>query len=86
MTDDLDVRRRRAAYRSHHRGTKEMDFLLGRFADQHLPAFLDAEMAQFEGLLELPDPTLQRWILSGAEPDQSEFRTLIADIRVFHGL
>ena len=33
---DLEIRRRRAAYRAHHRGTKEMDWLVGRYADAHL--------------------------------------------------
>lgn len=86
MTEDLDVRRRRAVYRANHRGTKELDFLLGRFAERHLPVFLETEMVLFERLLELPDPTLQSWLLSGAKADRTEFRTLITDIRVFHGL
>ena len=31
MTDDVERRRRRAVYRACHRGTKEMDWILGRF-------------------------------------------------------
>ena len=38
MTDDAETRRRRAAYRACHRGTKEMDWILGRFAEAALPA------------------------------------------------
>ena len=34
MTDDADTRRRRAVYRACHRGTKEMDWILGRFAER----------------------------------------------------
>ena len=37
MTDDIEIRRRRAAYRACHRGTKEMDLILGRFAVARLP-------------------------------------------------
>ena len=55
-TDDIEVRRRRAAYRAGHRGTKEMDWLLGRYAEAVLPALPVAELAAFEELLALPDP------------------------------
>ena len=37
MTDDVETRRRRAAYRASHRGTKEMDWMLGRYAERALP-------------------------------------------------
>ena len=42
---DLDPRRKRLLFRCWHRGTREMDFLIGRFADAHLPAMSDAELA-----------------------------------------
>ena len=86
MTDDLDIRRRRAAYRAHHRGTKEMDVLVGRYADARLTTFSLDDLARFERFLTIPDPTLQQWILAGAGFDASEFEDLIVDMRVFHGL
>ena len=36
MTEDLETRRKRLRYRCWHRGTKELDLLVGRFADAHL--------------------------------------------------
>jgi antitoxin CptB len=86
MTDDLDMRRRRAAYRAHHRGTKEMDVLVGRYADARLATFSLDDLARFERLLTIPDPVLQQWILSGAGFDGSEFEDVVIDMRVFHGL
>jgi antitoxin CptB len=86
MTDDLDMRRRRAAYRAHHRGTKEMDVLVGRYADGRLATFSFDDLARFERLLTIPDPVLQQWILSGAGFDGSEFEDVVIDMRVFHGL
>jgi antitoxin CptB len=85
MTDDLDTRRRRASYRAHHRGTKEMDVLIGRYADARLPEFSQEELLRFETFLSLPDPVLQAWIFSG-QGTGGEFDALLADIRVFHGL
>ena len=86
MTHDLDLRRRRAAYRAHHRGTKEMDWLLGRYADARLPAMAEAEIADFERLLSLPDPDLQGWIMTGGTPADNDLSGLVAGIRSFHGL
>jgi antitoxin CptB len=85
MADDLDVWRRRASYRAHHRGTKEMDLLIGRYADARLPAFSAEALQHFERFLGLPDPVLQAWVFSGGA-DGGEFQDLVADIRVFHRL
>ncbi len=83
---DVEIRRRRAAYRASHRGTKEMDHLMGRFAEARLAAYESDALARFERLLALPDPTLQVWIFSGRGFDGIEFSDLIHDIRAFHGL
>ena len=86
MSGDLERRRRRAAYRANHRGTKEMDWLLGRYADAHL-AGMDAEaLAGFERLLAIPDPDLQQWILKPESLGETEFARLIAALRRFHKL
>lgn len=82
----LDERRRRAQYRAAHRGTLEMDWLLGRYADAALPAMSPADLDRFEGLLTLPDPDLHAWITTGEGIDASEYATLIVQIRMFHGL
>ena len=65
MSDDL--RRKRLHYRSWHRGTKEMDLLLGGFADRHLAEFSPAQLDRFEALLQNSDPDIYCWV-SGREP------------------
>ncbi len=63
----LDTPRlRRIRFRAWHRGMKEMDFILGRFADRHLASLEDADIVRFEALLEMSDPDLYNWI-SGRE-------------------
>lgn len=84
--DDLDLRRRRAAYRAGHRGTKEMDWLLGRYAAKVLPALEGEKLSKFERLLSLPDPDLHQWILHPDQLEQSEFAETIRELRVFHQL
>jgi len=86
--ETLDIRRRKAAYRAAHRGTKEMDIMLGRYAEKVLPELEDPRLAEFEQFLALPDPELQGWLLKPASAPAAgtEFKSLIADIRRFHGI
>ena len=86
MTDDAETRRRRAAYRACHRGTKEMDWILGRFAEAALPGLPSAQLALFERLLSLPDPELQDMILHPELRPAGEYAELIAAVRAFHCL
>lgn len=86
MVSDLDTRRRRAHWRAGHRGTKEMDLLLGRYAEAHLPALAGEALARFERLLDEPDPELQTAIMTGSRYPDAEIAALVRDIRVFHKL
>lgn len=83
--EDLDTRRRRAAYRATHRGTKEMDWILGRYATAVLPVLEAEALDRLERFLSLPDPELQQWFHS-PELAGSEFADLITDVRRFHRL
>ncbi len=86
MTDDMEIRRRRAAYRACHRGTKEMDFILGRYAQAHLDAMSPDEIGDFERLLAVPDTVLTDWFSCASSPEEPAFAGLIAALRTFHGL
>ena len=86
MQTQLDERRRRAAYRAAHRGTKEMDWLLGRYADDQLPVMTAAELAVFERLLQLPDPELQGALMNATQHATGEHALLLEHIRAFHGI
>lgn len=59
--DNDDNRRKALIYRSWHRGTREMDILLGSFADHVVPGLQGDQIAAFEALLECPDPDLYDW-------------------------
>lgn len=85
MTTDLETRRRRALYRAEHRGTKEMDLVLGPYAKAKLAEMDEAALTAFEGLLTEPDPELQEMVF-GARPPEPRIADLIHAIRTFHGL
>jgi antitoxin CptB len=57
-SDGLDARRKRLLYRCWHRGTKELDLIIGGFADAHLKNLSDAELGQLERIIEAPEPEL----------------------------
>ncbi len=57
-SDGLDDRRKRLLFRCWHRGTREMDLILGRFADAAIADLTDDEVTQLEHLIEVPDPDL----------------------------
>jgi antitoxin CptB len=66
-SEGLDERRRRLLFRSWHRGTREMDLIMGRFADANIGDLTDAELDAFERLTDVPEPELYAWI-TGDEP------------------
>ena len=83
-SDGLDARRKRMMFRAWHRGTKELDILLGSFADQHLGELSDDELDAFEKLMEVPEPDLYNWI-AGREPLPDNYQgPLIERIIAFH--
>lgn len=90
MTDDTpsdrDIRLRRLRFRSWHRGIKEMDLILGHFADGVMAELSPADLDQYEALIELEDTTLYNWI-TGREPTPAEHDTaVLARIRSFNHL
>lgn len=65
--EELSMRLRRVRYRAWHRGTKEMDLLLGPYADARLAGMAMADLDRFETLLEEADTDLLKWLM-GQEP------------------
>ncbi len=84
MSIDIETRRRRAAYRAAHRGTREMDWLMGKYAEQALPEMDEAALTRFEAFLSLPDTELQKWIMTPTMLVETEFADLIDVLREFH--
>ena len=74
----LDDRRKRLLFRCWHRGTREMDLILGRFADATIGDLSEIELEQFERLIEVPDPDLYA-ALSSKALLAIEYRTPLFD-------
>jgi antitoxin CptB len=70
--DVLDERRRKLKFRAWRRGFREMDLLMGSFADAHLAALSTEELAEFERLLATPDWEVYAWLV-GQKPVPDNF-------------
>ena len=81
---DLDVRRRRVLFRSWHRGLREMDLLMGRFADAEIGTMSDDDLAAFEGLIEVPDADLYRWITGELATPPNHDSPVLRRLKAFH--
>jgi antitoxin CptB len=88
-SDGLDARRKRLLFRCWHRGTKELDLIIGGFADVHLPTLTETELDQFEKIIETPEPELYAALVSDGPTPQgvsSEVFEKIKSFRVVDGL
>jgi antitoxin CptB len=81
----LDERRKRLLFRCWHRGTREMDLILGRFADAEIGNLSDDELTALERLIEVPDPDLYAAITGDKVLPADVAGALFSRIKAFPG-
>ena len=81
-SEGLDPRRRKLLFMCWHRGIREMDLIMGRFADENIHHLTEQEVADLERLSEQPDQNLLGWFtgefVTPAEYDTPVFRKMRA--------
>lgn len=82
-TEATAVRRKRLKFRSWHRGTREMDLILGRFADAHIDAMTAEQLDRYAALLENSDPDIYDWLTDRAVPPPSAETDVLQLLRRF---
>jgi antitoxin CptB len=83
-SEGLDERRRKLLFRAWRRGVREMDLIVGRFADAHIDKFDDTGLDDFERLMEAPNAALYAWVI-GAEAIPTNYDTaVLAKLKEFH--
>ncbi len=85
MSEPAETRLRRLRMRSWHRGTREMDLILGRFADAALATLDPVPLESFDRLLSENDHDIYRWV-AGSENSPEHYEELVARIRRHHQL
>ena len=83
-SEGLDARRRRVLFRSWHRGIREMDLVLGRFADAEIDALSDEELTVYEALMEVPDRDLLKWVTGEAKVPANYDTSVFARVKAFN--
>jgi antitoxin CptB len=83
-SDGLDVRRRRILFRAWHRGMREADLIMGRFADAAIADLTEDELAAFERLLDVPDRDLLAWVTGEWDVPAEHDTALYRRLRDFH--
>jgi len=79
--ENIDIRRKRMLYRCWHRGTQEMDLILGNFANENLHKYNEKQLDDFEKLMDEQDTDLLKWIL-GQEPTPKDVDRSIIDLLI----
>ena len=82
-TSDSDIRRKRLLWRATHRGIKEMDLILGGFVTRHIAGFSDAEIAELERIMEIPDQDMLSWATRQAEVPAAHASPLLTRILAY---
>ncbi|NBC20234.1 MAG: succinate dehydrogenase assembly factor 2 [Alphaproteobacteria bacterium] len=74
----MDEKRRKLQFRAWRRGFREMDLIMGSFADQAIAGFDEVQLAEFERLLATPDWEVYAWII-GQKPVPDNHRGPVLD-------
>jgi antitoxin CptB len=83
-SEGLDVRRRKLLFRAWRRGVREMDLIVGRYADAHIESLDDAGLDQFEALIEVPNAELYAWVVGDERVPQSHDTAVLRQLIDFH--
>lgn len=82
--EDIAMRRKKLRYRAWHRGTREMDLVLGPFVDAHAQDMDDAELDRLEALMSEEDPPLLTWVMGQVTPPDHIDRAFLARVIADH--
>ena len=81
---DLDPRRRRVLFRCWHRGMREVDIIMGSFADAHIADLDETELDDLEALMELPDRDIFAWFVDERPVPANLDTALFRKMKIFH--
>lgn len=84
MTEQIEIQRKKLIYRSLHRGTKEMDCLLGKFAESEVPSMDENELNAYDTLMQENDPDLYYWITGQQEIPEEKRTEMLERVIDYH--
>ena len=63
---------------------REMDLVLGRFADDNIDQLSDEELTVYETLMEVPDRDLLKWVTGETDVPPNYATPVFERVRAFH--
>jgi antitoxin CptB len=81
---DFNDRCKRILFRAWHRGMREMDLIMGRFAEENLDKMSDEELDTFELLIEAQDRDVLAWITNEKETPSNYDTPVFQSLKAFH--
>ena len=82
-TETIEARRKRLLWRASHRGIREMDVLLGGFARARVTAMGEAELAELETIIAIPDHDILSWATGQAPVPTGQATPLLTELLAF---
>lgn len=79
----MDDRRKKLSFRAWRRGFKEMDLLMGTFADKYLETMTEPELDEFERLLAVADWDVFAWITGSKETPEHQNGPILQRLKQF---
>lgn len=76
----MEIYLKKLLFKASHRGTKEMDIILGSFAEKNLETMNEENLKLFEEMLEIPDPDLYKWFTSEEVSIPEKYTALVKEI------
>ena len=83
LSPETQTRRKRLLWRATHRGIKEMDLILGGFVTRNLDGFSEAEIADLERIMDIPDQDMLSWATKQADVPAEYASPLLARILAY---
>ena len=80
IVETLEKKRKRLIFRSWHRGMKEMDQIMGSFANDYVPNFSEADLDLYEEVLQNSDPELYDWIFRRVEVPANKANPILDEL------
>lgn len=82
----LTDKQKRLIYRANHRGTKEMDWLMGKYIEATIASMDESKVDHVDALLKFAEPEIEAWLMGKSTDYPDEFADLIKEIQAFHEL
>ena len=83
-SEGLDARRKKLLFRAWRRGVREMDLIVGRFADAHIGKFDAKGLDDFERLIEAGNAELYAWVVGTESAPALHDTAVLAQLKAFH--